>query len=265
MNHLTVAGLGIKDLLQMTIEARQALLEADQVLYLGTEPQRHLPQLKDWGIKSIRSILELYVDGAVDDQNYQRLYQEILKTAQTHAHTVLIVPGHPRIGVTLVQRLVKNPQDLDVQVLPGISSFDTMINDLARDPLEKGSVMVDANRMLLFEMVWPSSVDSYLYHVCSVGTRKVHVHDAQKDNAWDLLKEHLLKIYNPQTKVQLISSATHGDREPQKFSAPLGQLEGLKPFVHFGTTMYIAGENPKRINKEFYDHLKGEIRDEKTA
>jgi hypothetical protein len=35
--------------------------------------------------------------------------------------------------------------------------------------------------------------------------------------------------------------------------------------VHFGTTMYIAGENPKRINKEFYDHLKGEGRDEKTA
>ena len=265
MNHLIVAGLGIKDLLQMTIEARQALLEADQVLYLGTEPERHLPQLEGWGIKNIRSILELYVNGDVDDQNYQRLYQETLRTAQAHARTVLIVPGHPRIGVTLVQRLVKNPQDLDVQVLPGISSFDTMINDLARDPLEKGSIIVDANRMLLFEMIWPSSMDCYLYHVCSVGTRKVHVYNAQKDNAWDFLKAHLLKIYAPHTEVQLVSSATRAERAPQKFSAPLNELESLKPFVHFGTTMYIAGENPKRINKEFYDHLKGEGRDEKTA
>ena len=255
MNQLIIAGLGIKDLQQMTIEARQALVDADQVLYLGTEPERHLPQMREWGVQHIRSILELYVDGEVDDSNYRRLYDETLQTVRVHAKTILVVPGHPRVGVTLVQTLIKDSTGVEITVLPGISSFDTMINDLARDPLEKGSLIVDANRMLLFDMRWPAIVDCYLYHVCSVGTRQVHVHDAQKDNAWDLLQSHLLKIYSPDTDVQLISSATGEERRAQKHSARLSELQKLKPFVHFGTTMFIAGEKPKCFDRAFYARL----------
>lgn len=255
MNQLTIGGLGIKDLLQMTLEARQALLDADEVLYLGTEPTRHVPQLKEWGVRSIRSILELYVDGDLDDNNYTRLYDTTLLSAQRNSKTMLIVPGHPRVGVTLVQRLVKNAPGVQVTVLPGISSFDTMMNDLERDPLEKGSLMVDANRMLLFDLKWPATMDCYLYHVCSVGTRKVHVHNAQKDNAWDLLKQHLLRIYAAETSVSLVSSATDKDGLPEQHSAPLARLETLKPFVHFGTTLFIAGNKPKSLNKNFYRHL----------
>lgn len=262
MKRLTVAGLGIKDLLQMTIEAQQALRKADEVLYLGTEPAHHLPQMKMWGVKNIRSILELYTDGEIDDCNYQRLYDETICAAQKNQKTVLVVPGHPRIGVTLVQRLVKNSQDFDLKILPGVSSFDTMINDLALDPLEKGSVLIDANRMLLFDLRWPASVDCYLYHVCSVGTRKVHMHDAQKENSWDFLKEHLLKIYSPSTTISLVSSSTGVSRNSQKISTTLSELEKLKPFVHFGTTMFIGGERPMHINKEFYNQLKAENRDE---
>lgn len=254
MNSLVIAGLGIKDLKQMTIETFEQVLSASVVLYLGCDSKNHLPELKKMGVGKIESILELYVDGAVDEENYQRLEQYVINATQTHTKTVLLVPGHPRIGVTLVQRLTRR-DNIAVNVLPGISSFDTMINDLGRDPLEKGSLVIDANRMLLFDMIWPSNVDCYLYHVCSVGTQKVHLRDAQKDNSWDLLKQHLLKIYGPAAIVHLISSSTKENQSSQQYSASLSDLETLKSRVHFGTTLFIEAEKPKKLNRNFLAKL----------
>lgn len=256
MKELVIAGLGIKDLKQMTLEAYKEILSAEEVLYLGCEPREHIPEISSWNVKSVRSILELYVDGDVDDNNYTRLQREVSKAAQRNYKTVLLVPGHPLIGVTLVQRLLKHPYEFKVRVLPGISSFDTMINDLQRDPLEKGSLIVDANRMLMFQTVWPSHLDCYLYHVCSVGTRIVHVKDAQRDNAWDLLKRHLLKIYSPTTTVSLVSSSTKESKQAQKVSANLEDIETLKSHVHFGTTLFIEAEKPKRIDRDFLMRLR---------
>jgi uncharacterized protein YabN with tetrapyrrole methylase and pyrophosphatase domain len=262
MNHLVVAGLGICDLQQVTLESQKHILAADHIIYLGTEPVRHLSQLKDWGVRSVQSILELYQDGDVDEANYTRLYHAVVEAASAHAHTVLLVPGHPRIGVTLVQRLVRGHERFQVEVLPGISSFDTLINDLARDPLEAGSILVDANRMLLFDLKWAPTIDCYLYHVCSVGTRLVHVSDAQKDNAWDLLKLHLLQIYPADTEVVLISSSAQMDGACQKISIPLCRVEELLPHVHFGTTLFIPAVKAKRINLAFYHRLRGAHREE---
>lgn len=262
MNHLVIAGLGIKDLQQMTLETQSELLGADEVLYLGCDPRLHIHELKSWGIPSVHSILELYVDGEVDDKNYSRLQQEVLAAVQKNQKTVLLVPGHPRIGVTLVQRLVRNPQGIQVTVLPGISSFDTMINDLERDPLEKGSLIMDANRMLLFDIQWPSSLDCYLYHVCSVGTRLVHVSNAQKDNAWDVLKEHLLKIYSPDVEVSLVCSSTKTKNRAEQFSTCLKSFEDLKARVHFGTTLFIRGEKPKHIDRNFLLRLTNGMKNE---
>ncbi|NCN40837.1 hypothetical protein GW916_06250 [bacterium] len=255
MAKLTVAGLGIKDLLQMTVEAKEAILSADRVVYLGTDSKNHLLELKKWGVTNVQSIIELYVDGDIDVQNYQRIYEAILSAAREGGQTVLLVPGHPRIGVSVVQHLSSRKTGLELEVLPGVSSFDTMINDLHRDPLEKGSLMVDANRALLFGMILPSTVDCYIYHVCSVGTQNVHVKDAQKDNSWDLLKEHLLKIYEPSKRIELVCSTTSAKRENQRHSALLENLEELKSQVHFGTTMFIQADRPKNIDRSFYSRL----------
>jgi len=257
MNKLIVGGLGVKELKQMTIETLESLKRADAVLYLGVTPQRHLPQIAQWGAKNAASILELYTDGDVDENNYQRLCAAVLETAGRHPLTVLLVPGHPRIGVTLVQRLEKlcpmNGIALGVQ--PGISSFDAMLNDLARDPLEKGSVMIDANRMLLFDMRWDPTLDCYLYHVCSVGTRKVHLSDARQENSWDLLKQHLLTIYPKDARVELVSSSTKEENLSSRVSAPLSEIETLFESVHFGTTMFIPGQKPASMNKNFMNLL----------
>lgn len=258
MNDLIVVGLGIKDLAQMTLESQAHILSADKILYLGMQPDVHIPELYSWGARSVQSILELYVDGDIDDKNYQSLLNATLEASAQFPKVVLLVPGHPRIGVTLVQQLINHKTKYCLTVLPGISSFDTMINDLERDPLEKGSIVIDANRMLLFDMTWSSTLDCYIYHVCSVGTRRVYIHDARKANDWKTLKTHLLKIYPENCIVHLISSSTAENQKNQKFSASLSELERLMEHVHFGTTLFIPGEKAKSFNQDFLNSLRKE-------
>lgn len=257
MNTLIVGGLGIRDLEQVTLETYRACLMADLIVYLGTRPEYDIPQLKSWGVLNIRSIFELYVDGDVDTENYSRLYEAVIEASKSFSKTVLLVPGHPRIGVTLVQWLEKNrasnPFNLNIQ--PGVSSFDTLLNDLARDPIEKGSIILDANRMLLFDLKWDASLDCYIYHVCSVGTSRVHVSDAKKENAWDQLKAHLLTIYDKGTHVDLVSSTTVNGRASSRLSATIGTIETLFEHVHFGTTLYIPGQKPARLDRKFLARL----------
>lgn len=251
MNKLIIAGLGVKDLKQLTLDTYEALQKADSVLYLGTDSKTHFPQLKKLGCQKLESILELYRDGEIDEVNYKTLFQFVIDTVAKHTTTLLLVPGHPRVGVTLVQRLCQYEGPIDVQVLPGISSLDTMMNDLAVDPLEKGSIIIDANRALLFELKWSSHLDCYLYHVCSVGTRRVYLQNAQKANRWDLLKEHLLSIYSPNAQIKLISSATKESQLAQIQNGQLSELEKFLPHVHFGTTLFIQGERPQSFNQKF--------------
>jgi uncharacterized protein YabN with tetrapyrrole methylase and pyrophosphatase domain len=258
MPQLIIAGLGIQDLNQMTLESIEALKAADQVLYLGTQFDRHSSLLSLYGVRSITNIFSLYEAGTIDDANYVRIYEHVVAVAQANQLTVLLVPGHPRIGVTLVQRL-ESSAPIALRILAGISSFDTLINDLGRDPLEYGSIVIDANRALLFNKLWDASLDCYLYHVCSVGTRKVHVHDAQKDNDWSHLKKHLLKIYSPESIACLVSSSMTNASEPTNRSAALSDLEQLLPFVHFGTTLFIQAQRPKQLNREFYLRLAGDL------
>jgi uncharacterized protein YabN with tetrapyrrole methylase and pyrophosphatase domain len=257
MGKLIVGGLGIQDLKQMTLETLTALRSADRVLYLATEPEDHLPELRAMGIQNVSSIFELYRDGGFDETNYERIYTFCVSEASAHKKTVLLVPGHPRIGVTVVQWITRRQKDhgLEVQIFAGISSFDTMLNDLARDPLEKGSLMIDANRMLLFNTRWDPTLDCYLYHVCSVGTRRVHLTNAKKDNAWDQLKTHLLSIYSADTRVELVSSSTSEHFEGSNLATPLSEIEVLFDHVHFGTTLFIAGSRAKKINLEFLKQL----------
>ena len=39
----------------------------------------------------------------------------------------------------------------EIEIIDGISSFDVMMTYLGIDPLEQGTVLLDANRLLLFQ------------------------------------------------------------------------------------------------------------------
>lgn len=142
---ITIVGGGIMSLSQLTLEGLNALQNADKILTFQSDPVL----FERFGIRNLESLAPLYWDGAADEDNYARITRKIEQDADLHQNVAVLLPGHPRVGVTVVQSLVHRS---DVRVLPGISSFCTMINDLGVDPLERGSVLIDVNRLLLFDL-----------------------------------------------------------------------------------------------------------------
>lgn len=256
---LTIVGLGIRGTEQLSLEGVKQIKAAKKVCYLPAAPKKLESALRSMGVEKAEDLLSLYRDGDEDNTNYERIFQKVMKDCAEFGEVALLVPGHPRVGVSLVQWFEQRKEELqlDLQVLPGISSFATMINDLKRDPLERGSVMVDANRMLLFDHHIETSMDYYVYHVCSVGTSRVHLSDASKDNRWDMLRDHLLKFYPASHRIVLVGSAHDDEKEGEQFEATVETIGTLVPHIHFGTTLFIPAATPKRVNREYLRLLKG--------
>ncbi len=243
-------GSGIRPEMHLTLESIAALKESKKVLCLGdfTDIFHRL------NINHYEDIRDLYLNGNPDHENYKVIFEKIIKEMKIYDEIAVIVPGHPRVGVTLLQWLEKaqTKMDFTLNILEGISSFDTMMNDIMRDPLETGTLLLDANRFLLFNYDLDPHLDLYLYHVCSIGTNKTHYMDAKKENRFDLLQNRLLKFYPLEHSAFLISSADHSSRTFQKYCLELSRLTNALEKVHFASTLFIPGIALSNIDSNFF-------------
>lgn len=255
---LTVAGIGIRGIKQLTLETLERVTSVKKIVYLPEAAPELEGLLREYTQAPIESLMHLYVSGSPDVENYQRILDRVVADCREYQDVLLLVPGHPRVGVTIVQWLEQQQPEhgINLDIFPGISSFATMNNDLKRDPLERGSVMLDANRLLLFDLHMESGFDYYIYHVCSIGTSRVHLTDATVDNRFDLLKRHLLKFFPADHEVQLVSSSVQAQGPADIRRCNLSELEQLLSQVHFGTTLFIPAARPRRVQKEFLKLLR---------
>lgn len=247
---ITIIGLGIKSVNQITNEGLNCIKTSTKTYFLGPNHKKEIVNLRNLGL-SVESIMHLYQDGDVDDRIYTRIYDFLVSQAIENGNISLLVPGHPRLGVTIVSMLEKNSSYVEVNTIPGISCIDTLTNDLKRDPIEFGSVLIDVNRLLLYEIPLSKYLDIYIFHVCSIGTSRVHLADSKKENQINILKQYLKKFYSDDKNVYLVSSSM---TEEESFSCKqyyLNEMETLLQDAHFGTTLYIPGERPQEYNKDF--------------
>jgi uncharacterized protein YabN with tetrapyrrole methylase and pyrophosphatase domain len=250
MSKLFILGSGIRGFSQITLEAIAVLESADVTLYFGGRDE----WLDKIQFKELVSIHDLYRDGDIDRNNYARIHDRIMLEVERFPQVVVMCAGHPGFGeyVTDLLRQSCREKGHEFKVLPGISGFDGMMIDLEQDPLQLGTVILDANRVLMHSHEMNIHFDHYLYHVCSVATKFTHLTDSSKDNHIDLLQTHLLKFYDPEHPCQLIcsSNATKGT---VIHSGKISELDQLLPKVHFGTTLFIPGIQSPRYSRRFLE------------
>lgn len=255
---ITVLGLGIKSVHHLTLESVLLLRSAKKVLaYCGPSV---ISELEAIGVANIEGIKELCDEstGESGEEKYAPIYMKILEVAQTIDDIVVLIPGHPRVGVTLLNwldaRAAENTFSLDV--LPGISSFDTMLVDLKRDPLERGSAMIDASRYILFDYEIDSCMDLYFYHVCSIGSHRSQLGDLMKENKYFLLQRKLEKRYPRDHKIVLIGSGETGLEKPLMIETNLENLSQTLSSISFSPTLFVPGKTMEKIDKTVLRLLK---------
>lgn len=251
---LHLIGAGVSPDLHFTRQGMKQIAEADCVVYYA-EPS--LEKVFDEAQVAVRVTLDdLYPHGGVDDDSYQAVLDRIVGLLQKHDYVVFVQQGNPRLGVTLADMLrdASIAEGFDFDVFPGISSLDTLIIDTDRDPLEYGSVILDANRLILFSHPLCPEFDYYIYHICSVGTRKTNIDDPKADNSIELLQALLLEAYPPAHMCRIIESNGAGlGSASTVVEVSVKDLASALDKVTFGTTLFIPSAGRPPVNQAVLD------------
>lgn len=261
MHTLRIIGAGIKGIDHFTYEAIAHCKNTKQILLLGT-----IDGINRFFLENnlfFEDISAYYENGALDSDNYRKIKAKVLDELKTHHDVVLIVLGHPRLGVTIVQEFQQEKlrHNFQLHVMPGISSFDTMINDLAMDPLEEGTAILDANRLILYDYHMDPCLNYFIYHVCSVGNSYTDYEAPEANNATQFLKQKLLKHFPYGHKVFLVTSTGTNNDTSTILQGTLHQIEQLFKNVTFASSLFIPAILPKKsqINQEFYQHMMNHV------
>jgi len=255
---LSIVGRGMRPWEHLTLAGLRSLKNADVVL--GIEPDKDAWQAlsKEFGLPPIHSLDFLYRDGWGDEDNYAVFHKFVLEVCACYDHVALVIAGHPRLGVTISQWFTRNvlPPHIELEVIEGVSSFDIMFNDLGRDPLEKGTAILDANRLLLFNYVIEPTVDTFIYHVSAVGNVRTDFVDSSQRNRLQLLNEYLLRFYPNNKNVVLCKAANITGMESEYIETRLDTLVDNALLIAPGTTLFIPGLMPTQMSSQFLSTLR---------
>jgi uncharacterized protein YabN with tetrapyrrole methylase and pyrophosphatase domain len=251
MKKLNIVGSGMNMKDDFTLGALEAIKKSDISYYVDSfDPE--LVENYNVSSKKIFDLNDLYVDGDIDMNNYQRIFKHVINSFKSHNIITFIVGGHPRVGVSLTDMFEEyESNEISIEVFNGISSFNGMFNDLKTDPLETGSVILDVNRLLLFEHEINPYIDLYLYHICSVGNSRTNFEDHTINNKIFFLESYLKKFYDKEHIVKIISCSNQG-RKAEINELKLSELGNRVDLAHFGTSLYIKAKKPNKYNSEYY-------------
>lgn len=255
---ITVVGSGMVAPRDLTLGGAAAIQRADAVVYSAP-----WPGISDWldglGARRVIDISRLYVENAVDSDNYDSIIGELYKMLGEAADLVYVVPGNPTLGVTTTSVLVDDSRrfpGLEVIVLPGVSSLDTISVDLQVDYLDRGTVAVDANRLLMYEIKLDPTLGTVIYHPGSVGTTRVDFKSPWESNRLHLLQDYLLRTHVPSHPYRIVLCASAPGRDPEILSGTLGQLAADVRRIEYGSSLYIPPAANFSFDAAFVESLR---------
>lgn len=238
---ISVLGMGVRGRRQLTLEAFAILTRTRHALFF---PQAGIDTAwleQELGIPKTTDLSVEYRDGARDRDNYQRILDRVAGAARNDGAVCFLLPGHPRLGVTMTSLLDSDPTfaGMTVRVIEGVSSFDTMLCDLHRDALEHSSLLIDANRLLYYGLTLDARIDMYVYHICSVGTQRTHWREPRRENQICRLQAYLERYYPAQHQVTLIESSVSRPAGARTTVISLDALGAAIDAVTFRTTLFV--------------------------
>lgn len=257
MPKITIVGRGIDPAKHLSLSAIQTLRAADKIVGIEPEMEFWREFQKEFGVCEIEDLASLYRSQDIDMVNYQRFVDHVLNLTSNYRHLALLVAGHPRLGVTFIELLKKcASENVEIEIIDGISSFDVMITYLDHDPLEQGTVLLDANRLLLFQYQLEPAFSYFIYHVSSIGNSQTNFINPSLDNRVDLFKNYLLKYYPEDKKVFLCRVSSGKNENSTHLQTTVGELDACVSKIDYSTTLYLPADRPSRLDWEYLKLLR---------
>ena len=237
---ITILGLGPGNWEDLTLQAQAVLEQAAKdrktvffrtLIHPIIEPLKQaLPDLQ------ITSFDPLYDEATHWDALYQRIALEICNQAEQHLPVLYAVPGHPMIGDTSVQCILReaHKRDLHVSIVAGLSFLEPVCTAIELDPITSGLQVIDATDLAVLS---PDEIAGRI--IPTVPLLISHIYNRRQASA---VKLALGECYHDEWPVKLVRS-TNADASASILEMSLYQLDHEKPTNHF-STLYVPPVGP---------------------
>lgn len=250
LGSLTVVGSGIKFALQTTEEARRAIEQAQNVLYLFADavPGAWVKELNP----SARSLEHFYAVGKPRSETYEEIVEAILVPVRKGLSVCAVFYGHPGVFGFPPHEAVRRARSegFSARMLPGISAEDCLFADLAVDPGD-GCQSFEATNFLLFPRTFDPSVSLVLWQVAAIG--EAMGTDRPNRQGLAVLAGYLTRFYGPDHEVVSYEASPYPVGDPIIHRMRLGDLP--KAEVRAMTTLHVPPKGRPAPDLEMFDRL----------
>lgn len=244
---ITIAGLGVKAVVQVTAETDRRIRRCQEVLYndsgVGTA---------EFLAARCPRVTSLYHASYGEADNrvnaYRSMAAAVIDAAMQRRPVCYLTHGHPIIfcySAVLVRDLARL-LGLTVELLPGISAAACMMADLWLDPGVSGLQMFEATDLLLRRRRLHTDVPALIWQVGNLETRLYTTRPSRPERL-HRFRDWLLLSYPPDHPITAYYAAPHPITTPRKWTFPLAEIAQHAPELHPGITLYIPPHTARPI------------------
>lgn len=258
-----IIGTGVVPGLHLTREAEAAIRGSTEVLYVD----------KSFGIEEFLSsmcpkITDLhaaaYREGAERLDAYRAMASYVIEAALDHPPVTFALYGHPLVYAfpPFIVAAAARAIGLNVKVLPGISSLDTMFVDLHFDPCTQGVQMYEATDLLLRQRPIQPDVPCFVWQIGTVESRLYSI-ASSTSGRFSKIKDYLAKFYPMDHEMVAVYSSSMPLVPSNTVKFTLNTIEEKASELHQGVTVFIPPVKVRDIadrellqEMDAVDHLK---------
>ncbi len=237
---LYLLGSGIQSTLHMTEETRQALRTCKKVFVLHADAAV-IRDIEAYGPEVI-DVADMYDGITIRQDAYRAIADRVIAEAAASAPVAFMVHGHPLFLVSASEYLIELAAEngIRTRVLPGISSFDTLMCDLGLD-FGYGLQMFDTSTMLSCNWTPNPAVPMLLFQLATTLDPRV----TKGQRTGEVLKpivDLLTPLYGPDHLTKIISSATSLLEGPEIVELTIAELASGNVDLTRRPTLYVPAK-----------------------
>jgi uncharacterized protein YabN with tetrapyrrole methylase and pyrophosphatase domain len=247
---LSIIGLGVKIPDHVTAEARQAMAGCTRIYSIVQEPPSLWLPAANPRQAQVINLLDFYAEGALRTENYDRVAEIVFDSLAETEHAGYVTYGNPFAYDSVAQRLVDRARQVRIafQVIPGISSVDTLLCDLGTD-MAPGIQIYDASWLVAAGLRLEPATQAMLLQIGAFGSLRAHYKTRPQGRSLVDLSAYLEKFYPPSHRIYLIRSSG-GAQDPRNIAATeLGELPGVAAEHLLNCSMYLPPVQPARLDE----------------
>ena len=234
---LTIVGTGYRLAGQATAESVAAMRRADKLFFVVSDSltAHWLGTLNE----NSESLADSYAVGKKRGDTYQEMVSRMLAPVREGLSVCGAFYGHPGVFATPPHVSIRQAraEGFEARMLPGISSVDCLLADLAVDPSATGCQTLEASYFL----VRPRDIDPrcalILLQIGGVGIDTYETARLWSRRGLQYLVKELIKIYPADHEVVVYEASPYPVCEPTMLHLPLASVPDAD--VNVCSTLYV--------------------------